>query len=89
MGKENESGPFAIAFAWIGAITGAVGGYEAGEFPGMLVTATVLGLIGFFVGQLADAVLKWLVFLATCIIVLLVNTAVRRVAWEILSGMLN
>jgi len=87
--KGNSAGPFATTFAWIGGITGAIGGYDAGEFPGMLVTAFVLGGIGYWVGQIADAALKWLIFLATCIVVLFVNAAVRRFAWELLASVLN
>ena len=89
MNKGNESGPFAVAFAWIGGITGAVGGYEAGGGPGMFGTAAVLALIGFLVGRVADAILKWMIFLATCVVVLLVNTAVRRFAWELVTSVLQ
>lgn len=85
MGK-NENGPFATLFLWIGLIAGGAAGAEAGDFMGMLVGAVLLAAIGFWIGQIADAVLAWAIFVIGSLISLLINSAIRRFLWEMITS---
>lgn len=85
MGK-NEEGPFATLFTWVGLIAGAAAGWEAGEFGGMCVGAFFLAVVGYWIGRMADTVLIWVLFVVGSIISLLINSAIRRFLWELLTS---
>lgn len=85
MGKQ-ENGPFATLFMWIGIIAGGAAGVESGELLGMCIGALILGAIGFWVGRLADAVLFWVIFVASTVIAFLINSAIRRFVWELIQA---
>ena len=89
MATNNEPGPFAKIFTVVGLIAGGIGGFEAGGGIGMLIGALLLATVGGFIGRLADAVLAWLIFVAVSIIVILINTAVRRFVWELISSIVS
>jgi hypothetical protein len=83
MGNEKD-GPFAILFTWVGLIAGAIGGGQTGEFAAVVVGAIVLGMIGYWVGKQADALTAWLLFVLGSIIMILINSAIRRFIWALI-----
>lgn len=84
--KGNSSGPFATLFAWIGVIAGGAAGLETGEFGGMCVGAFIMGVAGFWIGRVVDWAVGWLIFVAVSIIALMINAAIRRFVWDMISS---
>ncbi|GEM_PF-5723949 len=82
---QRSAGFFESLLTVAGAITGAVFGYDNGEWPGLFAGAIVLGGIGMWVGRTADFIIK----VALLIIILLLNAAIRRFIWEFISNMLG
>lgn len=87
--KEYNHGPFAKVFAVLGLIAGGILGLEAGGGVGMIIGAVLLAAIGGRIGQLADAVVAWLVFVVMSIIFIMVNAAIRRFLWELIRSILS
>lgn len=85
MGK-SENGPFATLFLWVGLIAGGAAGAETGDFMAMLIGAVLLAAIGFWIGRIADAALAWAIFVVGSIISLLINSAIRRFLWELITS---
>jgi hypothetical protein len=86
MAKSENEGFLANLFLWVGVIAGGAAGAESGEFGAVLVCAVVFGAIGFWVGRVADAVLAWLIFVGVTVVLFLINSAIRRFVWELLSA---
>jgi hypothetical protein len=85
--SNTQSGPFAKLFGVIGVIAGGAAGLQANDFPGMCVGALILGMIGFVIGGLADKLVAWLLFVATALVMLLINAAIRHVVWDVLAAL--
>ena len=83
MEQNNEGGGFFESFLTVaGGISGAIFGYNNGEWLGLIIGALVLGAIGNRVGAAAD----WLVKLIVLIVILLLNRFVRVFIWEIIKS---
>lgn len=83
---QQEGGPLAAVFLWIGVIAGGAFGAESGGFPGFCIGAVLLGAAGFWIGKVVESVLVRLIFIASSIISILINSAIRRFLWELLTS---
>lgn len=84
--SQQEGGPLAKVFLWIGVIAGGALGAESGEFLGFCIGAVLLGAVGFGIGRAVENVLIRLIFIASSIISILINSAIRRFLWELLTS---
>ncbi|WP_339608496.1 hypothetical protein [uncultured Roseivirga sp.] len=82
---ENGTGFFEGLLMVVGGISGAVFGYNAGEIIGLFIGAIIFGAIGKWVGQAADTAVKLLLLVAF----LMINAAIRRFIWSIISAILG
>lgn len=83
--EQNEGGFFENILMLLGGISGAIFGYNNGEFIGLIIGALVLGAIGQFVGQLADAIFK-LIFI---VVIILLNNTIRIAIWSFIRSALE
>ena len=81
-GNQSEGGFFENVLMVLGGISGAVFGYDNGEWIGLFVGALILGGIGKVVGTAAD----WTLKMIALIIILLINRAVRHFIWNIIAA---
>lgn len=87
MSSKEEEGPFAIILAIVGFFAGIAAGQETNlEGMGVFIFAIIMSAIGFGVGNLVDKVVAWLLFILVSLIMFLVNSAIRRFIWEIISA---
>ena len=82
---NEEAGFFEGLLMVVGGISGAVFGYNAGEIIGLFIGAIIFGAIGKWVGQAADTAVKLLLLVAF----LMINAAIRRFIWSIMSAILG
>ncbi len=75
---EYERGPFAMLFAWLGLFAGGAMGGETHDGLTVAICASIMAVIGFFVGRLREALLAWLTFIFVAVVELLVNDSVRQ-----------
>jgi hypothetical protein len=80
--NSNEGGFFENLLTIVGAISGAIFGYNNGEWIGLIIGAVILGAIGKWVGAVAD----WVVKLVVLIVILLLNRAIRIFIWDIVKA---
>jgi hypothetical protein len=80
--KQKDGGFFENVLMVAGGISGAIFGYNNGEFIGLIMGALILGGIGKWIGSLADAIFK-IIF---ALIIILLNNAVRRFFWDIITS---
>ena len=83
MGSETEeTGFFEGVLMVAGGFTGALWGFNAGEWLGLILGALILGGIGRWIGAAAD----WTVKLIALLILLLANAFVRQFFWAIIRS---
>jgi hypothetical protein len=86
MGKaNNEAGFFEAILMLVGGFSGALYGFEQGEWVGLIIGALVLGIVGKWVGAVAD----WLVKLIVLVGFILLNAAARQFVWELINSLLD
>jgi len=83
--ENKESGFFEGLLMVAGGISGAIFGYNVADVIGLFVGAIVLGAIGKGVGAAADTAVKLLVLF----VFLMINAAIRRFIWDIISVILG
>ena len=81
-GNNNEGGFFENVLMILGGISGAIFGYENGEWIGLIIGALILGGIGKAVGALAD----WTFKLIVLILIFAIHRAVWRFIWSIITA---
>jgi len=77
-----KTGFFEDLLLYVGLISGAIFGYNNGEWIGLIVGALAFAAIGKWVGAAAD----WLVQLIVLIALLLINRVIRAFIWEIITS---
>ena len=80
--NSNEGGFFENLLTFVGAISGAIFGYNNAEWIGLFVGAIIVGAIGKWVGAVAD----WIVKLIVLIVILLLNRAIRIFIWDMIQA---
>ena len=84
---EYQRGPFGVLFAWLGLFAGASMGAETKDVLTIVICASLMAAIGFYIGRLSDTLISWLAFILVAVVELLVNDSVRHamvgvfVAW--------
>jgi hypothetical protein len=84
--SNQEGGPLAKLFLWIGVIAGGAFGAESGDFPGFCIGALFLGAVGFWIGRAVESFVIRLIFILSSIISILINSAIRRFLWELITS---
>lgn len=81
--NEEEFGFFEGLLLVVGLISGGIFGFNNGGWLGLFVGALAFGAIGKWVGTAADGIVKFLLLVAF----LLINGAIRRFIWELISSL--
>ena len=87
--SSDSGGPLAVVFMWVGLIAGGSAGLEVGGGWGLVMGAIVLGIVGYTIGCIAEAVIAWLFFVTVAVISLLINAAIRQVVWQAVLAVLG
>ena len=82
---KNGAGPLENILTFVGAITGAMQGYEQSEWTGSIIGAVVLGALGKWIGAVAD----WILQLAVLLVLLLLHASVRQMAWDFIQSIIT
>lgn len=83
-GSDSALGKF---FAVVGVLAAlATGGQQDMEAGGVIVLILFFGVIGYAVGEWVEATIIRILFIITAVILFLMNMAIRRFIWEMLSG---
>jgi hypothetical protein len=75
---EYQRGPFGVLFAWLGLFAGASMGAETKHVLTIVICASIMAAIGFYVGRLSETLTAWLAFIFVAVAELLVNDSVRH-----------
>jgi membrane protein DedA with SNARE-associated domain len=83
--EEVEEGCFTQVLALAGLISGGIFGYNHGDLLGMLIGAIVLCIAGYWIGKVADAIVK----LIALVVLILINGVIRSAIWQAILWLLD
>lgn len=88
--KSSSDSALGKVFAVIGVFAAlATGGQQNMEAGGVIVLILFFGVIGYAVGEWVEATIVRILFIITAVVLSLMNIAIRRFIWEMLSGILE
>lgn len=85
--RSNDDSSLGKVFAVIGVVAAlATGGQQDMDGGGVIILMIFFGAIGYAIGKWVEIVIIRILFIVTAIIMFLMNMAIRRFIWELISG---